>query len=77
MKLRSLVLGILLLVALLGTPGTKAKCDDCQVAFEIAYEQAYEFCMATIGEEGTCKYQACNEANRHAVDIGCPPQSCP
>ena len=74
-KLKFFCVGLFLALCFVVPTKSNAKPDDCQVAYEIAYENAFQFCMATIGEEGTCKYQARNEANRHAVDIGCPPQN--
>ena len=74
MKLKLLLIVILFgLTLALYKP--KVKADDCQVAWDIAFQDAYEQCMGDVGDDTWCKAYAHGQANNHAVDIGCPPMN--
>jgi hypothetical protein len=74
LKLKLAVLAVILGLYMI-VPSIKAKPDDCEVAWQIAYEQEFGLCMIFTTDEGLCNGQARNEANRHVVALGCAPHN--
>lgn len=64
---------IMLMLCFMSVWSPKTQADDCLVAYQIAYQDAYDQCMAGTTDTGYCAAQATNIANDHMGEIGCPP----
>lgn len=73
MKIGHRMFSILFLVLALGLPFKGQSKDDCMAAYQIAYQEAFNDCMASNTDEKHCDSEARKQANFHMEAIGCPP----